>query len=214
MIINSKTQKLLSVLSLSAFTLGASLALASSVEAAVRCEIQYGGREVCIRTGKLQVNKKVWDPTQNAWIDNSDFKFAPGATVQFSIEVKNVGDSAFASVRLTDILPSFLVLSSGKLEEEIKDLTPGETETRKIDAKVKAASELPMNVNCDVNVAEAVSGDDRDKDTARVCYAKQELKVLPKAGAGAEGSPLLMLASVVTGLLGLSLIQRKSKVAA
>ncbi|MDO8452495.1 MAG: hypothetical protein Q7S79_01965, partial [bacterium] len=101
---------------------------------------------------------------------------------------------------------------TGNTDEEIKDLTPGETETRKITAKVKAASDLPkdMSVNCDVNIAEAVSGDDRDKDTTRVCYAKQTLKVLPKAGAGVATTPLILLASLITGLFGLSII-RKSK---
>lgn len=207
---NSRIKKFISKTSLLILPIIVALAFPSKPEAAVRCEIQYGGREVCIRTGQIQVNKKVWDPSQKSWIDNSDYKFSPGSTIEFSIEVKNSGDNTLSSVTLSDILPSFLVLSSGSLNEEIKDLTPGKTETRKINAKVKAIADLPKDIttNCDVNIAEATSTDSSDKDTTRVCYSKHALKILPKAGANTEISVLLLFTSTIAGLLGMSLIRK------
>jgi len=49
--------------------------------ASIRCETQYGGGQVCIKTGELQINKKVWDPQSKAFIDNlgiTSYKFTAG----------------------------------------------------------------------------------------------------------------------------------------
>ena len=63
----------------------------SDAHAAVRCESQYGGGEVCTRTGELQVDKKVWNVNSNSFVDNmglSDHVFVAGEEVTFKLKVK------------------------------------------------------------------------------------------------------------------------------
>lgn len=203
-------------LSLLALTLGGFLALPNDAKAAVRCEIQYGGREVCVRTGKLQINKLVWNPsTKDAgWKDNmspiqsqTNRVFKVGDTVKFRLDVKNVGDAIFSRVNVTDMLPAKFQLVTGALSYEITNLEVGKTDSREFTVKVISKNDAN---SCPVNIAEAVSGDDRDRDMSQVCLegAKPaELKVLPKAGASNFGS--MLLASIITGTLGLFLMKTK-----
>lgn len=166
---------------------------AGSSYAAVRCEAQYGGGEVCVKTGQLQIDKEVFDPEQKKFVDNlgiSSHKFGPGGEVIFKLKIKNVGDSAFDKVQVTDTLPVHLERVTGDTSFEIKDLTAGETEEREVKAKIVAADKFPSEKSliCEVNIAEVVSGGERDKDTAQVCLDKKVLgaaipKVLPKAGS-------------------------------
>src|SRR4030042_4574974 len=77
---------------------------------AVRCETQYGGTEVCVKTGELQINKKVWNTT-GEFVDNltvSDYKFSAGEEITFKLEIKTGGDETFNKVSVTDSLPSYL----------------------------------------------------------------------------------------------------------
>lgn len=151
--------------------------------AAVRCETQYGGGEVCVRTGELQVDKKVWSKASGSFVDNlwqSGEMFAPGEEVVFKLKVKNVGDETFSSVNVGDSLPGNLVLTSGSLNYTINDLVPGETDEREIKAKF-----VRNDGGCPVNVLEVRSGDKYDKDTAKLCVTGKVLgkgKGIPKTG--------------------------------
>lgn len=185
--------------------LGGFLLLAKDAFAAVRCETQYGGGEVCVRTGKLQINKKVKNPTDGSFIDNlglTSYKFAPGEEITFRLEIKNVGDATFSKVNVKDSLPEYLEKLSGDLEFEIGDLTVGETEEREIKAKVAGLPNDKTTI-CVVNIAEAWSGDEHDKDTAQVCLEKKVLAAVPVTGP----SSLLLILSMIAGFAGLSLIK-------
>src|SRR5256885_219090 len=91
--------------------------------AAVRCETQYGGGQVCVTTGQIQVNKKVWDPGTNQYMDNlvasGVHHFVAGETVTFTVRIQNVGDKTEDNVMFSDTLPSFLRYSSGSLSENL-----------------------------------------------------------------------------------------------
>lgn len=203
-----------------------SLLGATAARAAIRCETQYGGGEICVRTGNLQVNKKVCDPKKGSCDPNSSgfddrlvdnlgilaHKFVPGDEVVFKLLIKNVGDAALAKVSVSDTLPSFLELVSAELSFDLSDLTPGETETRVIRTKVISAEKFPNDktVLCEVNTAEARSGDEQDKDTSQVCAEKKVLgvvapKVLPKAGP--EGLLIALFASILAGSYGAYLLR-------
>lgn len=166
---------------------------ATPVSAAVRCETQYGGGEVCVKTGQLQINKEVWDPDAGKFVDNlgiSSRRFTPGEEITFRLSIKNVGDSAFDKVQVTDSLPQHLELVSGNTSFDIKNLTVGNTQSVEIKARVVSADKLPSDksIICEVNSAEAVSGGERDRDTAQVCLEKEVAGkgggpvVLPKSG--------------------------------
>ena len=218
---NSKLIKLASTLGLLTLTLGGYLFLAGNVKAAVRCEIQYGGQEVCVRTGQLQINKKVCDPKAGVCDISKDFKgnfvdnipstrhiFAPNAEVLFKFELKNVGDANFSRVTVTDTLPAHL-RAIDSLTWEITDLAPGETEERFFRARVASEADFgTVNAICELNQAEAKADNgETDRDMAQVCMEKKvgELKVLPKAGAG--NSALTLLMSIFAGTLGIYLVK-------
>lgn len=185
-----------------------------STSAAVRCETQYGGTQVCVTTGQLQVNKAVFDPQNNTFVDNlgiNDHKFAPGEQVRFKISVKNVGDAAFGNVSVTDTPQSgFFDLTSGNLSFNLTNLNPGETRDTEIDFKVSDTSLLPQNnVICVINTAEAKADNNSDRDTSQLCMERKVLgvqtTVLPKTGPEAG---LLTLFASITGLVsGVGLIR-------
>jgi len=183
--------------------------------ASIRCETQYGGGQVCIKTGELQINKKVWDPQSKTFIDNlgiTSYKFTADEEVIFQIEIKNVGDEAFDKVSVQDTLPNYLELSSGELSFEIDNLEPGESEIREIKAKVVSIDKLPSNKTlvCNVNTAEAWTDDEKDKDTAQICIEKRILGIIQLPSTGPKGWLAIFLLSLTSGLLGIYfLISRK-----
>lgn len=183
--------------------------------AAVRCETQYGGNQVCVATGQLQINKKIWDPGRKEWVDNlyiGDYKFKTSEVVKFKLIVKNVGDNDLRNVKVTDTLPDFLFFTGvTPFEFKFDILGPGVTEEREVEARVVAESQLKVNQDCDVNTAEATSDEgEKDKDTAKLCVTKQVLGVstLPKTGP----SKTLVLLALSAGffLAGIVLKIKKS----
>lgn len=188
----------------------------SPAYAAVRCETQYGGREVCVRTGQLQIDKEIFNPQENKFVDNlgiNDHKFAPGDEITFRLKVKNVGDATFDNVSVTDSLPSLLGLTSGSTSFTISNLTPGQTEERELKAKVTASGNFPVDKTlvCVVNTAEASSGNEKDRDTAQVCLERKAVGPAPAAGpqklppTGPEDWLPLLVLGTLTGISGLYL---------
>lgn len=194
----------------------------STVYAAVRCETQYGGREVCVRTGQLQIDKEVFNPQENKFMDNlgiNDQKFAPGEEITFRLKIKNVGDDTFDKVSVTDSLPALLALTSGSLSFELSGLTPGKTEEREIKTKVTASGNFPgdKTLICVVNTAETSSGNEKDRDTAQVCLERKAVGPAPAAGpeklpptGPKDWLPLLVLGTL-TGISGLYLTKFSKK---
>src|SRR4030042_1140211 len=117
------------------------LLLAKPVLAAVRCETQYGGGEVCVRTGELQIDKEVWDP---------------------------------------------------------------EDEERELEVKVVSVDRFPndKSIICEVNTAETWADDEKDKDTAQVCFEKKVLGVSELPPTGPENWLIIIPFSLLAGLVG------------
>lgn len=187
------------------------------VQAAVRCETQYGGGETCVRTGELQIDKEVWDPGQGTYVDNlgvTSYRFAPGEEVVFKLKIKNVGDSKFDKVYVTDTLPSFLQLTSGDLSFEISDLDPGETVEREIKTKVVSDNRFDKTTICDVNTAEVKRDNESDKDTSQICVSKKVLGLttIPKAGFDYKEMIAVLLGMGLIGLIGLIRVRKYSKI--
>lgn len=200
-------------LSLIIFALG--LFLVTPALAAVRCETQYGGNEVCVRTGNLQVNKEVFDPQRNIFVDNltlNDHRFTPGEEVRFKITVKNVGDATLDNVNVMDTLPNMLTSGDGNPFFQLKDLAAGKSEEREIKVKVVGADKFPADksVLCVVNSAEAVSGDNKDHDAAQLCL---ERKVFPKQlpPTGPEHWFMALFGSFLAGTTGIYLLKFSKK---
>ena len=169
-----------------------SLIIPKPTLAAVRCETQYGGTQVCLTTGQLQVNKEIFDPQNKKYVDNlgiNDYKFSPGELLSFRISIKNVGDAVLNKVTVTDTPQAgFLDLATGALNFDLIDLKPGETRQQELKLRVVDESKLPQNnVICIINAAEASAENHRDRDTSQICLERKVLgvavvKELPKTG--------------------------------
>lgn len=192
------------------FLLGILLILitASPSWAMVRCETQYGGSQVCVETGQLQLNKKIWDPQKQAFTDNlgiTSYKFAPGEEITFQITIKNVGGERIENINFRDSLPSLITLADGQLEKEIGGLDPDKTTETIIKAKVLDSEKLPADkqVICQLNSAEAWSDSESDQDTSQFCIQKEKVKAatLPPTGPK-ETFMISLLAFLSLGIMG------------
>lgn len=197
-----------------------SLSIAGSTYASggVRCETQYGGGEVCVTTGNVQINKKVCDiatancdPESN-YRDNmglNDHLFTPGDKVIYRLEVTNVGNETLSTVNVTDTLPPYISLVSGELSYTINNLQPGATNIHRFDATVP--SDIPVGTFCDpetrntTNTATAVSGEDSDTDTSTVCVAKQGQPTTAVPEAGPETWQIYLTSSLLLAGSGIFL---------
>lgn len=201
-------------LTLAAILLSGLFLLAKETFAAVRCETQYGGGEVCVKTGELQIDKEVWDSQNSKFVDNlglTSYRFSAGEEITFKLRIKNIGDENFSKVEVKDTLPDFLYLTSGDLDFEINDLAPGETEEREIKAKVVNADKLPSDKStvCVVNTAETWSDDEHDKDTSQICLEKKVLGVTPVTGP--ESGLLILSFSLFAAITGFSFLKLSQK---
>jgi uncharacterized repeat protein (TIGR01451 family) len=190
------------------------LAAVKPAAAYVRCETQYGGGETCIRTGQLQIDKEIWNPDTEKFVDNlglNDRKFYPGDEIVFRLKIKNVGDETFGQVEVRDYLPNILNLENGDIAFDLHDLKPGDVREVEIKTKVVDGNEFPDNKTliCEVNTAEAWSGDEKDKDTARFCVTKQVLGVTELPKTGPEYLLISLLFSSFAGIAGLALIKAR-----
>ena len=146
-------------------------------------------------TGQLLVNKKVFDPESNSFLDNSLRRFAVGQEVTFSIEVKNVGDATLNNITVADTLPGFLIWSGGdQLVSKIDSLTPGQAATKTIKAKFNSNGS-----GCLVNTAVATADNGMtDRDTAQVCLQTSPVPVPPVTPK--SGPEYLLLLLPLTGI--------------
>lgn len=187
---------------------------------AVSCVTQYGGQygsgQVCVKTGELQINKEVFNPKLNKFVDNIPLtgndhsNFAPGEEVTFRLTIKNSGDNTLNNVQVNDTLPGFLQKIDGQeYSFEIPTLAVGESVTKEIKARFVGVAQLARDkmVICDNNVATAQASDKFDRDTAQVCVEKKVAKELPKAGA--EDTLATIFSSGLLGYIGSKLVRAK-----
>ena len=188
------------------------LALVKPSLAAVRCEIQYGGNEICVTTGELQIDKEVLDPRNSGvYRDNlflTDYQFKTSENATFKLKVKNVGDDTLYNVRIYDNLPSFLFFTGETPREfKIDNLNPGETKEFEVKTRVVAESQLVADRICGVNTAEVwADNDQHDKDTSEVCATKKVLGVSTLPETGNNTLFLVFGVSLVIAMLGFALI--------
>lgn len=215
-------------LTLLALLLGGLLLLTKQTFAAVRCETQYGGGEVCVKTGELQINKKVWNPKAASYWneitvngDVNEYHFSPGEEIIFQLKITNVGDETYSKVWVVDTLPEFMEYVSGDLNFTITDLVPDETEERTIKARIKDSSKLPANIQvlCDTRTTNSaiVDKDENhdeydDRDISLVCVEQKVLGVTPVTGP--ENGLLALSLSLIAGLTGLSFLKISQKISA
>ncbi|MFA6454147.1 MAG: hypothetical protein WCV81_05480 [Microgenomates group bacterium] len=148
---------------------------------------------------KFFIDKKIFNPSTEQYVDNlnrDQYLYIPDQTVDFKIEVKNTGDIDLNSVDITDQLPAQLIYVSGgsinkggQIHFFIDRLTPGQTQSFLLKAKVKVTDET--GVVCPVNLAEARTGSLLDQDTSAFCITRNiNKKVAPVEELPKTGLPL------------------------
>jgi hypothetical protein len=102
-------------------------------------------------------------------------------------------------------------LENGDIAFDLHDLNPGDVREVEIKTTVVDGSQFPDNktIICDVNTAEAWSGDERDKDTSRFCVTQNVLGVTELPKTGPEYLLISLLFSSFAGIAGLALIKAK-----
>lgn len=193
-----------------------------------QCEVIYGGGyyggEICDKNISFTVDKQVQKPTKGGEFVNNlganDEKFAPGATVQFKIFIKNTGNKAIENINVVDNLPDHLIWVSGgknngqQVTYTINKLDPGKSHTGNLTVKVADANNLPndKSVICIINTVKATQDGHSATDTTQLCIEKgmkqkdggpvvhqtPPLKETPQTGAGA----LSLAALIPAGALG------------
>lgn len=203
----------------SSLVAGAILFSVNPAFAAVRCETQYGGNEVCVTTGRLQINKEILDPRYSGtYRDNlylTDYQFRTSDNVTFKLIVKNVGDNTLNNVKITDSLPSFLFFTGETGHEfTVEHLNPGESKEFEVKARVVSENQLVADRTCGVNTAEVwADGNEHDKDTAELCATKKVLGVTKLPETGVNTPFIIFGASLAIAVLGIALVKVGKKIA-
>lgn len=208
-----------------AFLVLSSLFIAAGKASAQSCTTQYGGDVTCVATD-LTLNKQVAQPATDSkgsvtasstFVENLSVTqpLLPGNEALFRLTVKNTGDQTMNTVTVKDVLPPYLTFVSGPgsfdtanrtLTIMLENLTPGESRTVEVLARVVDAAQFATNANtfCANNYAEARAMDRFDEDTAQVCFAAAEN--LPVAGFN---DLFLLLPFAGVGLTGLALLKKR-----
>lgn len=182
------------------------------------CVPVYGGGVQCPRVGQVLIDKTVRNPSTGIFVDNlslSDPKYRPQWIVTFRVTVKNSGDQTLSKVTVTDKLPQYVDFMSGPgsydsknktLTWDVNSLAGGASQVFEIKARVVHPAVLPAekSVVCPVNVADAKTNGQSDRDESQFCIQKE--LVVPQVPSAGPEHWLLSLAGLSTaGLFGLFL---------
>ena len=185
------------------------------------CQQLYGGYVggPCPR-GEVLIDKLVWNPTAETFVDNlgtGDHKFTATQEIIFRVTAKNTSSVFLDKIDVVDTLPAELTYlsspgtfdaSTREIRWEVTGLEAGESRDFEIRAKVVTADKLPSDrsISCVVNAAEARIPENTDRDTSQVCIEQPIVGELPDTG---PMEWLLVLGgSSVLGITGLRLMKR------
>ncbi len=171
----------------------------------------YGGGVDCSKDKSFEINKKVRIEGENKWKDKvTDVK--EDETVEFLIEVKNVGEVGVDNMNYEDFLPDEMERTGGSgLTEYWNDFDAGDTVKYIIEAKVKSGEYDDEDFEkCVVNKVELYEDDDfKGSDTATVCYGNEEEDITELPETGPASNVGLALSGL--GLIALgTLVKRKA----
>ncbi len=137
---------------------------------------------------KLLINKKIFNPQSQQFVDNltrDQFLFIPNQAVDFQLEVTNTGNQDLSNLEITDKLPGELAFVSGgsinkggQIHFSINKLAPGQSQTFLLKTKVNVNQDM-TGIVCPVNLAEVRTGSLLDQDTSTLCIQQNINKQVP-----------------------------------
>lgn len=165
------------------------------------CVPVYGGGEVCPSPAEVLVDKKVRNPATGLFVDNlglSDPKYRPLQIVTFQIKVENSGETDLEKVTVKDTIPNFIDYMSVSpannasydsslrvLTFTVDNLGGGSKQIFTLKARVahQAMFLQEKNIVCPINVVDAKSDSQNDRDESQFCIEKEMVvPEVPKAG--------------------------------
>lgn len=197
-----------------------------------KCQVVYGGGEVCPEAIEFTIDKKVLSPTKGgSYVDNLGFndpKFQANTDIAFRITIKNTGKNAISQLVVVDTLPQNVTFVSGAgnynasnntVTYTINNLPAGQTNEQTIVGRIAAIDKLPQDqgVICLTNKVNATDNNGNNaSDNAAFCvekpvttpqvFEKVPVKTIPSTGP--EMLPLLGL--IPAGITGLFLRKKST----
>lgn len=168
-----------------------------------KCQIIYGGGEVCEKQVKFTIDKTIQTPGKGggSFVDNltiNDPKFSANQDVNFKIVIENTGDSEISNLNVVDFLPDLMTFKSGNgsldankrtLSFDTGKITAGKKLEFIVTLKVVDEKNLPSNqgVTCLVNTVKATeSNGAMAEDSSQACVQKQVLGAQPTPAVFAQ----------------------------
>lgn len=202
-----------------------------------RCQVIYGGGEVCEKEISFTLDKLVRQPGKGGgnFVQNltiNDPKYSAGQNVEFKIVITNTGKNRIDNATVVDTLPTYLEFVSGagnydqstrKLTYTVTNLDAGKSVEQTIVARVVEDSKLPQDKGslCVVNNVEArESNGSTASDSSQVCIERQVLGAkptpqvyenVPVKKIPETGPEMLTLLGVIPAVIAGYTLRKKSK---
>lgn len=158
-----------------------------------KCQVIYGGGEVCTKEVQFSLDKQVKSPNGDFvdTLQSNDPKYSPNQNIDFKVIIENTGNSTIDSMEVHDTLPQYLTYVSGpgnydentkKISFTVADLEAGEKVEHTITTKVVEDTLLPQDkgVVCVINQVQAIERDGAQaEDSSQACIERQVLGAKP-----------------------------------
>jgi len=189
-----------------------------------RCVEQYGGGEICYE-GEISLDKVVRHPEEDKYVDNlyaNNATYSPNQEVIFKLTIKNTGEDDLYDIEVKDFLPDYLYFTSTPdgwddktATWKIDHLSPGESKTYELKAKVVTENDLPEGdgTYCVTNSGEAKKDDKSAGDTSQLCISNKVLGMttIPKTGNNLIWTIILLISALIFGVFKLRKEYLKTK---
>lgn len=194
-----------------------------------RCQVIYGGGEICDEKVEFSLDKKVMSPSKGGvFVDNlqtNDARFQIGSNIEYKIIVTNTGDKKLSNITITDTLPQYVTYVSGgsydtatrKVTYTVKDLNKGAKSEVSLTVKVDSSLPQDQSVVCVVNQASARDDSGATaSDSAQACIEKdvptknQVVTTAPVKKIPETGPEMLSLLLLVPSGIGGYILKKKS----
>lgn len=197
-----------------------------------RCQIIYGGGEICDEKIEFSLDKLVKSPSKGGtFVDNlqvNDARYQSDQTIDFKIVVENTGDRKISTITVVDTLPQYVTYVSGgsydansrKVTFQVKDLDKGKKQELMLTVKVDANA-LPQDQSVVCVVNQATAREDKGSsasDSSQVCIEKQVLgttevvTTAPVKKIPETGPEMFSLLLLIPSGIGGYLLKKKSSI--
>ena len=167
-----------------------------------KCFGSYGQEIDCpVQNISFSIQKTVRKAGESTFVEQVNA--GDDSKVEFSVTVKNTGDTTVSNVKLIDVLPANLT-STNSTDYTINDFAPNQERTFMVTATANVKGLAEGQTNCVVNVANVVfNNETKASDTASVCIKNGQVLAtkLPNTGIANNGTIGLFVIAILSGFI-------------